>query len=264
MKSISSSVVILTLTLGLRLCAAGPKPLMPHDPTTISSCIEWFDNVESDNCESIRSLFKISPADFHKWNPSIGLDCAPWHELVSYCVLTKEKLASLTTTTQPVTTKTTTTSASHVPSPTSWNGLGCFTDDDPDYPVLEKRVSKEGGDSALKVSGCETSCWNASVNGTVLYAGVKEGNQCWCGSFVGGQTSRNQTDCNLPCSGDKNVKCGGKGRINVFEPVTDAAPGSPTTATTAIKATTTAKVGKRGVVDEATHDSGANNYRAVF
>ncbi|KAM3543683.1 hypothetical protein ARSEF1564_003443 [Beauveria bassiana] len=27
----------------------------------------------------------------------------------------------------------------------------------------------------------------------------------------------NQTDCNLPCSGDKATICGGKDRINVFD-----------------------------------------------
>lgn len=273
MKSISSSAIargFLALAFGLRLCAAGPQPLLPHDPATISSCIDWFDNAESDSCEYIRSLFKISPEDFHKWNPSIGLDCSPWHKMVSYCVFTKEKLASLSTTTQQPTSTTTTTSSSHVPSPTSWNELGCYTDDDPDYPVLENLVSEEGGDSSLKVSSCENLCWKASVNGTILYAGVKEGNQCWCGSFVGGQTSRNQTDCSLPCSGDKNEKCGGKDRVNVFEPVTNSGSDGPlttattTATTTASMATSTAKDGQGSVVDESTHDSGANRYRAIF
>lgn len=76
----------------------------------------------------------------------------------------------------------------------------------------------------------------------------------------------NQTDCSLPCSGDKNEKCGGKDRVNVFEPVTDAHSGDPpiTATTTSSMATSTAKDGQGSVVDETTRDSGANKYRAIF
>ncbi|QYT01309.1 hypothetical protein H0G86_008353 [Trichoderma simmonsii] len=50
-----------------------------------------------DSCEYIRSGFDISPEDFHKWNPSVGLDCKPWN-FGSYCIVSEGKLASFTAT----------------------------------------------------------------------------------------------------------------------------------------------------------------------
>ncbi|KAF2966464.1 hypothetical protein GQX73_g7084 [Xylaria multiplex] len=208
----------LALSYTFALTAADYFPELQWDPATISTCVDWFDNGGSDTCESIRSLFNISAQDFHDWNPSVGLDCKPW-DYQSYCILTKERLASLTLTktTATATTTTKTTSTTQAPSPTVWNALGCYTDDDASFPVLEKQV--RSADSALTIPSCEDACWKAS-NLTVLYAGVKQGDQCWCGSFVGGQTARNEADCNIPCSGDKAAICGGTNRINVFEPVT--------------------------------------------
>ncbi|EHK27165.1 uncharacterized protein TRIVIDRAFT_175914 [Trichoderma virens Gv29-8] len=277
---VSSSQGLLALAFVVRLCeAAGPRPKMEWDPNTISSCIEWYDNGGTETCEYIRDMFGITPEDFHAWNPSIGLDCKPWYP-VSYCILTREKWASFTSTARvsktTSTTSTTSTSVStHVPSPTAWEALGCYTDDDPAWPVMEKEYSKEGGDTSLKVSDCQSTCWAASVNRTVLYAGVKEGNQCWCSRFVAGETSRNETDCNLPCSGDKTEICGGKGRLNVFAPVTASeSPRSSTTtsvssiATTAkdssTSATATDRVTSGSVINSATPSSGAMRYRAMF
>ena len=244
MKSTSFPAItssVLALTLGLRFCAASPEPLLQFDPDTISTCVEWFNNAGSDTCEFVREMFDISPDDFHKWNPSVGLDCKPWR-WQSYCILTEERLSSITTTTTPTPTpEPTTTEPSHVPSPTSWKALGCYTDDDPDFPVLERKLTDGDGDgdASLDVSSCEDDCWEASVNGTVLYAGVKQGDQCWCGSFVGGQTSPDQTECDMPCSGDKEQICGGKERINVFEPITRRGSAGPTaTATSDVVSTT--------------------------
>ncbi|KAI1110525.1 hypothetical protein F5Y14DRAFT_454957 [Nemania sp. NC0429] len=216
----------LLLGCGVALVAASPQPELQWDPDTISTCIEWFNNGGSDTCVSVWKLFGITPQDFHTWNPSVGLDCKPWN-YQSYCVLTKERLAShtpTTTTASPTTTKASPTT--HVPSPTAWLALGCYTDNNAQFPVLEKQLS--AADTALTIRSCEDSCWKAS-NRTVLYAGVKHGNQCWCGSFVGGQTTRNQTECNTPCSGNAQAKCGGQGRINVFEPVTTKAPATTKT-----------------------------------
>ncbi|UKZ68125.1 uncharacterized protein TrAtP1_009161 [Trichoderma atroviride] len=231
------SGVALALSWGITLTAASPHPELQWDPNTISTCREWFNNAGSDTCESIRSMLGISPEDFHKWNPSVGVDCKPWN-YQSYCILTEEKWASYTSTHTTTKAKTTTTSSSstHVPSPTSWNALGCYTDDDAKYPVLEKQVSSN--DAALQIETCEDQCWKAS-NGTVLYADVKQGNQRWCGSFVGGQTTWNQTECNSPCSGNKQEICGSKGRINVFEPVTTTAKSKTTVAASSKIATIT-------------------------
>lgn len=255
----------LMVTLALScLAAASPQPELQYDPDTISTCIEWFNNDGSDTCESIRSMFGISPADFHKWNPSVGTDCKPWR-YQSYCVLTKERLASLTSTTTKASSTTSTSSSSHVPSPPSWTALGCYTDDDAKFPVLEKQVSSD--DKSLQIKSCETKCWQASTSRNILYAGVKQGNQCWCGSFVGGQTSKNQSDCNTPCSGNAKEMCGGKERINVFQPVTTTV--KPATTTLKGSATTTEKSSvssttKGSVSTTTTRASGAVKNRGIF
>ncbi|KAL6803002.1 hypothetical protein GGI42DRAFT_359895 [Trichoderma sp. SZMC 28013] len=277
---VSSSQALLALAFVVRLCGAGPTPQLQWDPDTISSCMDWVDNVGKETCEYVRDMFGISPQDFHTWNPFVGLDCKPWN-IQSYCILTREKWASFTSTRSVSMSKTTSTSTStsvstHVPSPTAWEALGCYTDDVPVLPVLENEYSKDGGDPALKISSCQSTCWAASLKRTVLYAGVKEGNQCWCGSFVAGETSRNQTDCNLPCSGDKTQICGGKGRINVFAPVTTGQPSCSITnsaSTTSITAkssstststTATAKTALGAVVNSATPDSAAMRFRPMF
>ncbi|KAI0508951.1 hypothetical protein F5B22DRAFT_618695 [Xylaria bambusicola] len=225
----------LALSYAFTLVAAHPYPSLQWDPATISTCAEWWDNGGPETCEYIRDLVGATPEEFHTWNPSVGLDCKPWHISQSYCILTKEKLITSTKTTVSATTTTKTTSSTHVPSPTAWNGLGCYTDEDATFPVLEIEAIK--ADSTLTINKCEDTCWKAS-NRTVLFAGVKQGNQCWCGSFVGGQTARNSTDCNTPCAGDKAAICGGKNRINVFEPVTTKGDPITTSKTTSTRKTT--------------------------
>ncbi|KAJ8130535.1 hypothetical protein O1611_g3097 [Lasiodiplodia mahajangana] len=242
--------LVLALSYALTLVAAHPYPSLQWDPDTISTCAEWWDNGGSDTCEYVRTLFGITPEEFHTWNPSVGLDCKPWYSGQSYCILTKEKLMTSTTTTTASTTKT--TSSTHVPSPTAWKGLGCYTDEDATFPVLETEAIN--ADSALTIKKCEDTCWKAS-NRTVLFSGVKQGNQCWCGSFVGGQTARNETDCNIPCTGDKTVICGGKNRINVFEPVTTKGTSTTTSKTTSTKQTTSAS--KTTSILTSTQSSGA-------
>jgi cobalamin biosynthesis Mg chelatase CobN len=75
------------------------------------------------------------------------------------------------------------------------------------------------GDASLSVLKCKDSCYRHAYS----FAGVQEGNQCWCSSYVGGEWAKNQTDCNTPCTGNKAEFCGGKGVINVFEALQDAA-----------------------------------------
>jgi hypothetical protein len=76
------------------------------------------------------------------------------------------------------------------------------------------------GDASLSVPNCKNSCYRHAYP----FAGVQEGNQCWCSSYVGGEWTKNQTDCNTPCTGNKAEFCGGKGVINVFEALENAAP----------------------------------------
>lgn len=258
MKSISATTYrsgfLAALVLAPHLCAASSKPVFSSDPETIETCIEWWDNPDdSTSCEYVRDLFGITPEEFHEWNPSLSVDCDPWLFPLSYCVSTSDRGPPPgATTITPTPTPTTTTTSSHVASPTSWTPRGCYPDDDPEYPVLEHMVSEEGGDPSLDIAGCENSCWEASVNGTVLYAGVKEGNQCWCSSFIGGESASDQDKCGTPCSGNEGEICGGEDHINVFEPVTTKASDPETTTQTSSSAI------------ESETDSGASRHRAFL
>jgi hypothetical protein len=213
MKSILFSLVLL---VSLRFCAGSQTPGLQWDPATIASCVEWYDNDEGLTCEEARNYWGITPEQFTKWNPSVSLDCEPWG-YQSYCIVTQERLdnSTKTTTTSTPASTPTTTQTTLDPSPTAWTALGCYFDDPKLQPLLQTRVSKEGGDPALTISKCQNACYLAALT----FAGVKAGNQCWCSPFVAGEHARNQSDCNLPCSGDKNEICGGKESVNVFEPV---------------------------------------------
>jgi hypothetical protein len=178
----------------------------------------------------------VTPEEFHRWNPSVGLDCQPW-QWQSYCIITQEKLDKLPTTTassSKVSTSTTTVS-SLAPSPTAWTPLGCYAENSK-RPILEKNMSPVGGDVSLSILNCKSSCYSRAYK----YAGVQEGNQCWCSSYVGGEWSKNQTDCNVPCTGDKATFCGGKGVLNVFKALENEKPAVSTTNTGVVATSATA------------------------
>lgn len=212
---------------------------MNTDPDVIKSCTLWYNNVERETCEyvldAIRRQLGNTPVDFSSWNPSVGTNCEGWKDPLSYCIDTQEKEDQWekdhpkTTTTSRSTATPTTSTTSLGPSPTAWKALGCY-DDYPDYPVLEENMSPTAGDAALKIPNCQNACYRAAYT----YAGVKEGNQCWCGDDVGGLYAQNQTLCNIPCTGDKSTNCGGQERLSVFEPEANKGgvpSASPTTTT---------------------------------
>lgn len=199
----------------------GPKPLLQWDPETAKDCVEWYDNAGDESCEYVRDYFTITPEQFFEWNPSVGLDCGRW-EYQSYCIVTqrrletespKHTLITATSTSKNIPDKTSSTSPALPPSPTSWNARGCYDDNNSALPVLEYKLSPDGGDTDLTISKCEDSCYLRGFK----FAGVREGNQCWCSTFVGGEWTKNQADCNIPCSGYSNTICGGKQLLNVFE-----------------------------------------------
>ncbi|KAI8722845.1 WSC domain-containing protein [Fusarium sp. LHS14.1] len=117
---------------------------------------------------------------------------------------------------------------------------------------------------------CEDTCYRAQFD----FAGVKEGNECWCSSYVAGERTRNETDCNKPCTGDKTKMCGSKDLINVFAPDWDSTSelneelwteADGTTKAESKDAIGTAKVEAEGeVVSAHSSSSGGMRYRALF
>ena len=65
-------------------------PRYEHDYRAAPDCIGWADIEDStvDTCNATREYYHIDPARFRAWNPSVGLDCTPWSNQTSYCVLT--------------------------------------------------------------------------------------------------------------------------------------------------------------------------------
>ncbi|KAH6625096.1 WSC domain-containing protein [Boeremia exigua] len=221
------------------------SPLLQWDPDTVKDCIDWYNNGEGKTCEYVRELYGITPVEFNEWNPSVGLDCKGWY-WQSYCVITQRKLDSIkpTTTSFKVTTTSTSKVPSLAPSPTAWNALGCYTQNSA-RPILEQSMNANG-DASLTIPKCKNSCYRRAFN----FAGVQEGNQCWCGSYVGGEWTKNQTDCHAPCTGNKAEMCGGKGVVNVFEALQNAAP--------------VVTVTKSASVNAAAASNGASKNRALF
>ncbi|KAF3484079.1 WSC domain protein [Arthroderma uncinatum] len=227
------------LVAGLRFCAGNDYPRLQWDPETTLSCIDWYDNNQGMGCEDTRNYFTITPEQFTKWNPSVGLDCKPWKKSHSYCILSQERLDNTTKTA-------TATFPTNTPIPTAWVDLGCHIDDDAKMPILEARGTEEGGDKKLTIAKCQKNCYYVfrRLEGTkaVKWAGVKAGNECWCSSYFKGKKASDKKECNLPCTGKADEICGGKDRINVFElqyPAPEDPESTKTSSTTSRTQTTT-------------------------
>ena len=105
--------------------------------------------------------------------------------------MTQSKLDSgkPTTTSSVLKTATTSEASSLAPSPTAWDALGCYAQN-PTRPVLELNMNANG-DTFLTIPKCKDSCYRRAFS----FVGVQEGNQCLCGSHVGGKWTKNQADC---------------------------------------------------------------------
>ncbi|CAN9264226.1 unnamed protein product [Alternaria alternata] len=63
----------------------------------------------------------------------------------------------------------------------------------------------------ITVEKCETLCAGFK------YFGVQNGKECFCGNtFKYATQHKPESDCSSPCTGDKNQKCGGGYRSNVY------------------------------------------------
>lgn len=255
--------VFLTLVALARQVTSTGYPTLQWDPDTAKDCVEWYNNSENESCDAVRAYFGITPEEFHKWNPSVGLDCKPW-DYQSYCIVTLDKLnnntVTTTTTSSSSTTATITTSSAFTPgpSPTAWTDMGCYVEDSK-LPVLEQNMSPVGGDASLTIPECKDSCYRRNYG----FAGVQEGNQCWCGTYVGGEWATNQTDCNTSCTGDEKTLCGGQGLINVFQAQENQAQVSSTSSGTSTSTETSTGVTIAGVSQTGV-SSGAVRNMAIF
>ncbi|XP_077995615.1 macrophage mannose receptor 1-like [Glandiceps talaboti] len=91
------------------------------------------------------------------------------------------------------------------------NYIGCYEDTD-DVGVCEDNF--KDGDS-LTIENCIQYCRRLDHPHAALYAG----NQCWCGELISQSSIAPNSECNTPCSGNANQKCGGEFAVSVFKTV---------------------------------------------
>ncbi|XP_048257825.1 WSC domain-containing protein ARB_07870-like [Haliotis rufescens] len=147
-------------------------------------------------------------------------------------ITTTTMTLSTTTTTTPITATTTTLSTTTTTTPTtpttnqpttpptttsttpcpedSHTYVGCYEDD-------ASRVlpgSHLVRDTDLTIETCKLHCHG--INDT--HFGVENGRECFCGDVIKGWYRRRpDTECNVPCTGDRSTMCGGDWRMSIYK-----------------------------------------------
>jgi hypothetical protein len=97
----------------------------------------------------------------------------------------------------------------YISSPPGWINAGCYSDSW--TRTLANSVSVS---SPFSRESCIAACDSAGYS----YAGVENGNECYCSNTVastGLKTS--DADCLIPCAGNDAQSCGGGWRVNIFQ-----------------------------------------------
>ncbi|XP_071162417.1 uncharacterized protein [Mytilus edulis] len=85
--------------------------------------------------------------------------------------------------------------------------IGCYQDHS--KRILPKDVLT---DKSMTVQKCRQFCRKKGFK----YAGVENGNECFCGDVLRKNKKRKEGDCKTPCSGNKQQICGGPWRISIY------------------------------------------------
>ncbi|KAK2029668.1 WSC-domain-containing protein, partial [Colletotrichum zoysiae] len=84
----------------------------------------------------------------------------------------------------------------------------CYTDSTNRRALLYKvPISK------FSAAQCVSQCDSLGYK----YAGVEYGSECYCGNSIDGGNTPASSGCDMPCDGNRLDKCGGAGRINIYE-----------------------------------------------
>ena len=98
---------------------------------------------------------------------------------------------------------------------------GCYTD------AIDARTLT--GSTITSASMTPTTC--AAICADYHYFGLEDGDQCFCGMDLDAAAKTSETQCQLTCSGDSSLGCGGTLRLTVYEKnAAPIAPSSPLTA----------------------------------
>ncbi|KAJ8108894.1 hypothetical protein OPT61_g7851 [Boeremia exigua] len=268
----------------------------PHDPRAASDCIMWedIDDASIQTCEETLRKWMMDPTRMRAWNPTVGLDCKPWYNETSYCVVTNSTvydslnsttlygsdyptaglpLPARTTDSAGWTIPVTRTDASlyglptraPVPLPSTWTDRGCFSDGAHDrgekvwVQILDFR-SPDALDAETPDT-CRQLCWSMQFP----IAGILGGDACFCGERNNGTLVEDQKKCDAPCVGDKNAVCGGANLTSVWEAVDYVASGAPATIGTTAGSGSGSGSGSAAATEvTATASSGARRNAAMF
>ncbi|KAK8076333.1 LysM domain-containing protein [Apiospora phragmitis] len=145
------------LALALTVNSAIAQAPGPTQPGTVSSCTKWHIVKDTDTCASLEATYKISHADFLKWNPAVSSDCLSnfWPDY-AYCVA-----AGAVPTTTVGTTSTSTSRITAPPGPTqtgtpaNCNSWYVVQDDDDGCDAVEARFG---------ITHAQFLTWNPSVS----------------------------------------------------------------------------------------------------
>ncbi|XP_041484408.1 uncharacterized protein LOC121431015 isoform X2 [Lytechinus variegatus] len=109
--------------------------------------------------------------------------------------------------------------------------LGCFVDMRNDSALSGESLTNS---PSITISYCIQFC-NTSITANYTYAGVENGNECYCGEGSDNYTRHglgSDVNCQFPCQGDPTESCGGVGYIAVFTIHTETRETTPTIGST--------------------------------
>ena len=96
-----------------------------------------------------------------------------------------------------------------IPNSGPYNYLGCYTEPS---SVRALSAAMYANDS-LTISTCIDFCGKKPYK----YAGAEYGRECWCAdTFSAGSALVKDSDCSMPCSGDKGTLCGAGNKLSVY------------------------------------------------
>ncbi|CAG8959276.1 hypothetical protein HYFRA_00013045 [Hymenoscyphus fraxineus] len=101
--------------------------------------------------------------------------------------------------------------------PGSWVYQGCWSDNMDGRALFWQSI--------LTTNNTATSCLNLCHDYGYMAAGLQYGDECMCGdhqkAIDAGSTQQPETDCQVPCSGDRTYYCGGGSRNSYYRWIGD-------------------------------------------
>ncbi|KAF3811697.1 LysM domain-containing protein [Colletotrichum gloeosporioides] len=163
----------------------GIKTPLPTQPGLVNNCYKFYLVKPGEICIDITAKTGVSLSQLNQWNPSIGSGCSGLWADVHICIGVFDKVPT------------------HQP-------YGCFSE------VSTRALSYAGltGQTGMTVEFCAVYCM--AEKGRQLF-GVQFGGECWCGdSLTVGSVKVADGDCNMPCTGNAEQRCGGSERLHVY------------------------------------------------